>query len=146
MNLKRANHFSGVICFSNWSKASSWICLAVLFIQPGRCRCGETLQEGDDVCKKLWGLPINFLLPSPLWSLYCNVQPPVRAGTAHCSVLMLQGDPKRLSQVFFSDKPKKIKKCNNPMLFKELLLGGFGILMFQKYHVCGNLPFGAFPI
>ena len=111
-----------------------------------RCPCGETLQEGDDVCKKLWGLPINFLLPSPLWSLYCNVQPPVRAGTAHCSVLMLQGDPKRLSQVFFSDKPKKIKKCNNPMLFKELLLGGFGILMFQKCHVCGNLPFGAFPI
>ena len=47
---------------------------------------------------------------------------------------------------FFSDGPKKIKKCNNPMIFKELFLGGFGILMFQKCHVCGILPFEAFPI
>ena len=26
---------------------------------------------------------------------------------------------------------KKFEKCYNPMIFRELILGGFGILMFQ---------------
>ena len=47
---------------------------------------------------------------------------------------------------FFSDGPKTFQKCNNPMIFRELIQGGFGILMFQKCHVCGILPFEAFPI
>ena len=32
------------------------------------------------------------------------------------------------------------------MIFRELLEGGFGILMFQNCQVCENLPLGAFPI
>ena len=49
----------------------------------------------------------------------------------------LQGDPKR---------PKNFKKCNNPMIFRELILDGFGILVFEKCQVCGILPFEDLPI
>ena len=47
---------------------------------------------------------------------------------------------------FVSDGPKNFKKCNNSIMFRELLKGGFGILMFQKCQVCGILPFEAFAI
>ena len=47
---------------------------------------------------------------------------------------------------FFSDGPIIFKKCHNPMIFRELLMGGFGILMFQKCRVCIILTFKAFPI
>ena len=49
--------------------------------------------------------------------------------------LVLQGDPMRLSKVIFSDKPNFFKKCNNPMISRELMYCGFGILMFQKCKV-----------
>ena len=55
----------------------------------------------------------------------------------------IQGDSTRLSQVIFF---WRTKKCHNPMIFRELLLGGFGILMFQKCQVSGNLTFKACPI
>ena len=45
--------------------------------------------------------------------------------------LMIQGDPKRLSQVIYF--------LQDPMIFRELLL-------FQKCQVCGILLFDAFPI
>ena len=47
---------------------------------------------------------------------------------------------------FFSDGPNIFKKCHNPMIFRKLIKGGFGILMFQKCQVWGILPFEAFPI
>ena len=47
---------------------------------------------------------------------------------------------------FLSKRPQNFKKCNKPIIFRELLLRSFGILMFQNCQVCGNLPFGAFPI
>ena len=43
----------------------------------------------------------------------------------------------------FFDKPKIFKKCNNSMIFRELIYGGFGIL-FQKCLVCEILPIKAF--
>ena len=35
--------------------------------------------------------------------------------------IIIQGDPKRLSQEFFFWRTQKLKKCNNPMIFRELL-------------------------
>ena len=34
---------------------------------------------------------------------------------------ILQGDPKRLWIVIFSDGPKKFEKCYNPIIFRELI-------------------------
>ena len=47
---------------------------------------------------------------------------------------------------FLLADPKISKIVKKTMIFRELISGGFGILMFENCQVCGNLPFGAFPV
>ena len=34
------------------------------------------------------------------------------------------------------------KKCNNPLILRELIKGGFGVMRFQECQLCGFLPLG----
>ena len=47
----------------------------------------------------------------------------------------------------FSNGPKNIEKSNSPIIVKELVWQGFGILMLTGVsQLCGLLPLGTFPI
>ena len=42
---------------------------------------------------------------------------------------------------YLSEEPKNCKKWSNPMIFRKLLCGGFGILMSQNYQTEKNIAF-----
>ena len=65
--------------------------------------------------------------------------------TIHKLLLCLTGQSGKL-EADSRNKTKIFKNCQNPMVFRDLRQGGFGILIFQKCQVDVILPIVDIPI
>ena len=100
-----------------------------------RITSNTTCEHWEQACA-LGGLRLLTTPGSVGYSLIAQMPNPLAGFQSQMGTLSswvsLQGDPKRQSQVFFFWWTQKCQKVQNPMIFMELMLGGFGILILFK--------------